>query len=297
MEYLSLFITAIAFSFVSICELANAQQTRFMQPQDAKPSSAATKFTHDMRLYTLNGGYLDMENMDSFSYKSVYPHHQLRLADPCFLIKHPKGWLLWDTGLGDQYVGRDFKEHHASIIVPTSLSIQLKQLGLQPNDINYVALSHAHFDHTGNIKLFSQATFIMQKSEYDFIQQEPLSSAVEANTFQILKNRRKILLHGDYDVFGDGALRVLSTPGHTPGHESLEILLEHHGTIILSGDLYHTREAYFHKLIPVFNSSPAETLASMSRIDNILRETHGRLIIQHDLDEISSLRKIPDYLD
>jgi glyoxylase-like metal-dependent hydrolase (beta-lactamase superfamily II) len=251
----------------------------------------------DIRLYALNCGYIDVQDMASFSNTNFYPHKERRLADPCFLIKHPKGWLLWDLGLGDQYVNHptEDKKHQIVITVPVSLVTQLKQLGLTPNDIQYVAFSHTHFDHTGNVGLFPNATFIMQKTEYEYTQQKPLSSAVTDDLFSILKNKRKTLLTGDYDVFGDGTVQILSTPGHTPGHESLKLQLPKRGVVILSGDLYHTREAYLHKLVPTFNTSEADTLSSMRRIDSILQDTHGQLIVQHDLGDFSSLPKIPNY--
>lgn len=263
--------------------------------------SAETKlgFSADVRVYALNCGYIDIHDGAPFSDTSFYPHQPIRLTDPCFLIKNPKGWLLWDTGLGDQYVDHTFtdKKLGVTLTVPVSLAAQLKQLGLTPNDIRYVALSHTHFDHTGNAHLFAHATWLLQRAEYQFIQQKPLSPTVASNTFQILSAANKILLDGDYDVFGDGTVQILRTPGHTPGHESLEIKLAHQGVIILSGDLYHTRQSYLFKQIPVFNTSRAETLASMARIEGILHNTHGRLIIQHDPNDFKSLAKIPDYLN
>lgn len=260
---------------------------------------AATTMPIDVRLYTLDCGMIDVHDAAPFSDTNAYPHQPMRLADPCFLIKNPKGWLLWDLGLGDQYVNHPYEDtkHGVTLTVPVTLVAQLKELGLTPDDIRYVALSHTHFDHTGNASLFPHAMWLMQRAEYQYIQQKPLSSAVADNTFQIIRGFHKTLLDGDYDVFGDGTVKILSTPGHTPGHESLEVLLPHQGVIILSGDLYHTRKSYQLRLIPVFNSSRVDTLASMAQIDNILHNTHGRLIIQHDPNDFAALPKIPQYLN
>lgn len=253
----------------------------------------------DVRLYILNCGYIDMRDGSSFSDTNLYPHQPLHLADPCFLIKNPKGWLLWDLGLGDQYINHKLEDtkHGFTFTVPVSLTAQLKQLGLTPKDIQYVAISHAHLDHTGNANLFTQATWLVQQAEYQFIQQKPLPFSVANNFFQILSGAHKILLDGDYDVFGDGTVQILRTPGHTPGHQSLEIVLPHQGVVILSGDLYHMRKSYLLKQVPVFNNSRADTLASMARIDGILHNTHGRLIIQHDPNDFAALPKIPKYLN
>lgn len=253
----------------------------------------------DIRIYTLDCGDINVHNMAPFSDNHFYPRQARSLVDPCFLIKHPQGWLLWDLGLGERYVGStvEDKKHDVDISVSISLIAQLKQLGLKPDDIKFVGFSHAHFDHTGNTTLFPDATFLMQKKEYDFMQQKPLASSVAPATFSILKNFHTQLLEGDYDVFGDGSVLILSTPGHTPGHQSLEVVLPHQGVVVLSGDLYHTRAAYEYKLVPTFNTSHAETLASMTRIDALLRHTKGRLIIQHDPEDAASLPVIPGYLN
>jgi len=268
----------------------------------AKSSSTVVDNKKDIRIYTLDCGYINIQDMASFSDKNFYPHEARLLADPCFLIKHQQDWLLWDIGWGTQYEGRtvEDKKHGVTVTVPISLESQLKKLGLKPNDIKYVAISHAHLDHSGDAgdaRLFQNATFLLQKPEYDFTQQIPLNSAVAKGASNYLKTIHKKLLNGDYDLFGDGSVVILSTPGHTPGHQSLEVLLPHQGVIILSGDVYHTRQAYEYRLIPVFNTSRTETISSMNRIDDILQETHGRLIIQHELADYNSLPAIPNYLN
>lgn len=252
----------------------------------------------DTRLYVLNCGYIDIKDFSSFSDANFYPHEPMRLAAPCFLIKDPKGWMLWDLGLGDQYINHPHKDDKLGVVftVPVSLADQLKKIGLTPKDIKFVGISHAHLDHVGNLSLFPNATFIMQQAEYDYIEKKPVPMGILDNTYTFLKDKHKILLNGDYDVFSDGAVKILSTPGHTPGHQSLEVILPNKGTVILSGDLYHTRQAYVHKLVPTFNTSRTETLASMARMDKILQDTHAQLIIQHDSNDFSALPKAPQYL-
>jgi N-acyl homoserine lactone hydrolase len=286
---------------IHVIFMASLLSLNFLAHAETVFTSTLKMQNHDIRLYTLDCGNIDIHDMTAFSSTGAYPHHAMLFSDPCFLIKHPDGWVLWDLGLGDQYLGHKFedKKHQVGLMVSISLIDQLKQIDLKPDNIRYVILSHTHFDHTGNITLFPHTVFLMQKSEYQYIEHQgkPGFSRVDQQVLRILKNQPKILLNGDYDVFGDGTIKVLSTPGHTPGHESLEILLSHQGVIILSGDLYHTRKAYREKLIPVFNTSSAETLSSMNRINAILRNTHGRLIIQHDESDFSSLPKFPNYLD
>ena len=261
--------------------------------------SPTTGNSEDLRLYMLDCGSVTVHDMASFSDTGAYPHESMQLSTPCFLIKDPKGWLLWDLGMGDQYLGHtvEDKKHDVSITVKKSLIQQLKTLGLSPKDIKFVGLSHTHFDHMGNVSLFPNAIWLIEKSEYAYTKQTPLASSLDATEVAMLQHDHKILLKGDYDVFGDGKVEILSTPGHTPGHTSLEIHLPHTGVVILSGDLYHTRKAYELKLIPPFNTDRAQTQASMAKIDAILKDSNGRLVIEHDTDDIKALPQFPNYLN
>jgi len=98
-------------------------------------------------------------------------------------------------------------------------------------------------------------------------------------------------------VFGDGSVRILKAPGHTPGHQVLEVKLKKTGVVVLSGDLYHTDANRKFRRVPAFNASRADTLASIDRIEKIVQNTHARFIIQHSLEDIAALPKFPGYLD
>jgi glyoxylase-like metal-dependent hydrolase (beta-lactamase superfamily II) len=104
------------------------------------------------------------------------------------------------------------------------------------------------------------------------------------------------MIDGDWDVFGDGLVRILKTPGHTPGHQSLMVKLKDSGTVILSGDLYHTLDNRKYGRVPAINTSRADTLASINRIENLAKTTNARIIIQHSPEDFNSLPKPPAYL-
>ncbi|MCD6046084.1 MAG: beta-lactamase [Gammaproteobacteria bacterium] len=265
----------------------------------ASAAKPAIKNNQDVRLYTLDCGSVTVHDIAPFSSTGAYPHESAQFSTPCFLIKDSKGWLLWDLGMGEQYLGRTVEDtkHGVSITAKKSLIQQLKVLGLSPNDIRFVGLSHAHFDHTGNASLFPNAVWLIEEQEYAYANRSPLPSSVDSTTAITLKPYHKILLKGNYDVFGDGKVEILYTPGHTPGHASLEIHLPHTGVVILSGDLYHMRKSYVLKQIPSFNTDPAQTKASMEKVDAILKNSKGRLVIQHDASDIAALPQIPNYLD
>jgi N-acyl homoserine lactone hydrolase len=265
----------------------------------AQTATAANTKTKDIRVYALDCGLIRIHDGANFSDTEFYPHKPIVLADPCFLIKHDNHWLLWDLGLGDEYLGRSVENTVYGVILslPVSLTTQLEQLHLTPSDIKYVGISHMHFDHMGNANLFLHATWLLQRVEYKSLKQDPLPPAVNDNLLKLLLPVPKILITGDHDVFGDGSVTILSTPGHTIGHQSLQLKLPHAGTIILSGDLYHTREAYRFKQNPTFNANRADTLASMARVDDLLKNTHGRLVIQHDPGDFAAFPKFPQFLN
>jgi glyoxylase-like metal-dependent hydrolase (beta-lactamase superfamily II) len=251
------------------------------------------------RLYVFDCGHADFKNMGMFSDTGEYDGKPGGVADPCFLIRHPKGTLLWDTGLGDKVAetkgGVDQGDVHVRVDVP--LLEQLKSLGLTPADVTYVAFSHFHFDHTGNANAFTASTWILNKAELDWALSTPTPFGVDPTTFSAYKTVKTQMIDGDYDVFGDGSVRILKAPGHTPGHQALMVKLQKAGTVILSGDLYHLADNRKFRRIPGFNFSRADTLASIDRIEKLAKNTHARLIVQHDTGEFKALPKSPAYMD
>jgi N-acyl homoserine lactone hydrolase len=264
----------------------------------AAPSSLAG--TGELRLYTFDCGHASFKDMGGFSDTGEYDGKAGEIAAPCFLIRHPKGDLLWDAGLGDHYnYPKEGSEAAPGVLVtvPVTLSAQLKSLDLTPKDIRFIAFSHLHWDHTGNANEFPDSVWIMNKSELAAALTLPPPGGVLPETWSAYKNAKNEIIDGDYDVFGDGTVMILRAPGHTPGHQVLKLKLQKSGTVILSGDLYHLRSNRLFRRVPVYNVNRADTLASMGRIEAIIRNTHGRLIVQHDPKDFQSLPKPPAYLD
>jgi N-acyl homoserine lactone hydrolase len=254
----------------------------------------------DVRLYALDCGHATFKDMGMFSDTGEYDGKPGDIADPCFIIRHPKGILLWDTGLGDKIAaskdGVDMAPgFHLS--VPVTLVAQLKLLDLTPRDVNYLAFSHFHWDHTGNANEFTNATWIINKRELSAALATPTPDGVMPQTFSTYKTAKTQLIDGDHDVFGDGTVRILAAPGHTAGHQVLELQLPKTGTVILSGDLYHLRANRQFMRVPLGNASRADTLASMNRIETIAKNTKARFIVQHDPQDFQALPKFPAYLD
>ena len=261
------------------------------------PKADAAK---EVRLYALDCGRITFKDMGEFSDTGEWDGKPANLSDPCFLIHHAKGWLLWDTGLGDAIAankdGAD-PEPGVHVSVPVTLVDQLKQLKLAPADVTYVAFSHFHFDHTGNANLFGASTWLLNKTELAAAEGPNPPFGVDATKVGAHKNAKSKEFGGDYDVFGDGTVKILAAPGHTQGHQCLEIKLAKSGTVILSGDLYHQRRNRAERLIPTFNTDRADTQSSMDRIERIVKNAHARFVIQHAAEDFAELPKFPAYLD
>jgi len=228
-----------------------------------------------------------------------YDGKPLAVADPCFIVRHPRGILLWDTGLADQMAetkGGVDGGGGTRFIVTATLAAQLKALGLAPADVTYIAFSHMHFDHTGNANLFGGSTWILNRAELAWAESKP-GPFVQPDSYAAYKGAKTQMIDGDYDVFGDRSVRILKAPGHTPGHQVLLLKLGKSGTVVLSGDLYHVRENRAHRRVPEFNTERADTLASMDRVERIVKNTKARFVVQHDPRDFRALPKFPAFLD
>jgi N-acyl homoserine lactone hydrolase len=253
-----------------------------------------------IKLYGFDAGHLMMKDMGMFSDTGEGAGKPGEVVATSWLIRHPKGDLLWDSGLGDALAdkpgGFDPPGGMAHLSVPTRLLDQLKLVSVTPADVEYIAFSHMHPDHTGNANAFAKSsTWLLSKLELDSALAP--GSHADPTTFSAYKTAKTQLLEADHDVFGDGSVVILRTPGHTPGHQVLQVRLAKAGTIILSGDLYHTHRNEKEKLVPPFNWNRADTLASFDRITRILKNTHGRLIIQHAPEDLAAFPKAPKYLE
>ena len=264
------------------------------------PAQAAEPVS-SVHLYTIDCGRVDVSNMAAFADTGEYDGKAGKVAAPCFLIRHPKGNLLWDTGLGDglaeQKNGVDNGPFHLHL--DKTLAAQLADIQITPADINFVSFSHLHFDHTGNANAYAGAntTWLLSKAELDWANQTPTPFGVNPPSYSAYKTVKMESVDGDRDVFGDGSVTIMAAPGHTPGHKVLVLKLKKAGSVILSGDLYHTVENRKEKRLPVFNTDRADTLASMDRIERIIKRTKARFVIQHAPESFASMPRFPAYLD
>ncbi len=256
-----------------------------------------------IRMYVLDCGAMSIKDMALFSDTGKYDGQSGSIVDTCFLIRHPKGNFLWDTGLSDTLVGHDVPANAdgVAIHVGHGLLDQLREIGIAPSDITYLAFSHFHLDHTGNANAFGSATWILNQAELNWALGDPTPPIVDPSSFSAFRSAHTIMISSDYDVFGDGLVRILKTPGHTPGHQVLMVKLPKSGTVVLSGDLYHLQADRPSRVgapqVMRVNVSRADTLASMDRVEDIIRNKHARLIVQHDPGDYKRLPKSPAFMD
>jgi glyoxylase-like metal-dependent hydrolase (beta-lactamase superfamily II) len=227
------------------------------------------------------------------------------MSCPVYLIVHPRGTLLFDTGLGDRYAGRPFNEAvlgdlpgpppmASFVLVTKTVKSQLEAIGYPASKIDYLALSHPHVDHIGNANDFAGSTFLVHKGDYNMM----FGPEVKFNpAYAALKTSKTKIIEGDYDVFGDGTVVLKFTPGHTPGHQSLYLKLARTGGVVLSGDLYHYPEDLTLNAMPDREKGPGVTEASRKALDAFLKETGAQLWIGHDINFFSKQKHAPEYYD
>jgi glyoxylase-like metal-dependent hydrolase (beta-lactamase superfamily II) len=214
----------------------------------------------------------------------------IQLTFSCYLVRHGNDYLVWDTGNPPAGGGA------ASPNAPkSSLVEQLAQLHLKPEQITFVGISHYHGDHVGQLPSFPGATLLIGKGDWDVVNQPtPAPGVNPANFSHWISGGGKVEpLTGDKDVFGDGSVIILNTPGHTPGHHSLLVKLKDKGNVLITGDLAHFRENYDSNGVPTFNASRADTLASLDRFKQIAKNLNATVIIQHDARDIEKLPAFP----
>jgi glyoxylase-like metal-dependent hydrolase (beta-lactamase superfamily II) len=261
------------------------------------------KAPRSVRLYVFDCGSLTMSDPATFGFTKEEIGEKQPFAVPCYLVVHPKGTLMWDVGvIPDSQVNGTTQ---GISTVTKTLKSQLAEVGYSAADINYLALSHLHSDHTANANDFAGSTWLVHQNERDAMfaparaggrggRGGPMASA----TYIKLKDSKTtILTDKDYDVFGDGTVVIQYAPGHTPGHQILFLRLKQSGPILIAGDLYHLPQEINMHRFPTFEFDKEQSAASRAKVEAFVQQTGARLWIEHDLATFSLLKKAPGFYE
>jgi len=250
------------------------------------------------RIYVLECGESKTNDVSANWSPGVNVGMAWEFSDNCYLIRHGDRLFLWDSGMSDAIAAKPEGVTAASGLltmwVRKTLASQLGALGVGPAEITDIAFSHFHSDHVGNANLFTAARLYIQEPEYDAAF-GPNAAKFNFNPalYDKLRSNPTVKLHGDYDVFGDGSVLIVSTPGHTPGHQCLLVRLPERGTIVLSGDMVHFQDNWIHRRVPSRNFDKDQSLQSMEKVAALLAAQHAELWINHDKAQSASIPKAP----
>jgi N-acyl homoserine lactone hydrolase len=252
-----------------------------------------------VRIYVFDCGSLKGLDPAMFHFKKE-ELAEVNFVDVAYLIVHPKGTLMWDTGtVADSAFKPDGGPVTQGIMtVNKPLLPQLAAIGYTPADITYLGLSHYHSDHTANANAFAGSTWLVHQTERDFMFSEAPKGVIQAASFAALKTAKtKILPESDYDVFGDGTVVIKYTPGHTQGSQVLFVKLAKTGPVLLAGDLYHYPEERHTDKTPTFEFNHDQSMASRETIEAFIKKTGAQLWIEHDMPTFNKQKKSPEFYE
>ncbi|TDJ68315.1 MAG: N-acyl homoserine lactonase family protein [Proteobacteria bacterium] len=267
-----------------------------------------------MRLYVLNSGSLSLGKGMLVNMAPMEP--PIRVPVAFFVIQHPKGNVLFDTGNNDKiiedpgYWGPNFAALKPVVTPEISIEAQLGRLGMKPDDFTYVVVSHMHLDHGGNVGKFPNSTLIIQRDEieYAMFPDEPFAGAFIPGDVAVLRSAvgvtkpnavPMLILEGDLDIFGDGSVVVKRARGHTKGGQMLIVRLPNTGPVILTGDAAYFRDSVLKSLPPniALAYDPAGIMRGYEWIRYMMASEGADFFTSHDPAAFKAYKKAPEYYD
>lgn len=255
----------------------------------------ATAPKAEVMIWRLDCGQIVMKDASPLSDTGIYDGQSRRLSVGCYLIRHGKELMLWDAGLPTSLLGKPIDQQPISPTLAVDLLTQLARLGIRPSDITRLALSHYHFDHAGQAATFPTATLMIGAADWTALHSKKMPFGADpALLAPWLNGKGKVdPIEGDRDVFGDGSVVILATPGHTPGSTALLVRLPKTGPVLLSGDVVHLEAQWPLSAVPTGNTQRADSLASMNRLQKLASNLDATIIVQHDPADIPKLAAFP----
>jgi N-acyl homoserine lactone hydrolase len=215
------------------------------------------------------------------------------LPVPAWLIEHPRGLVLFDTGLhtdlrsNDSRLRAAFGSTTLDFPVGEELSARIGAVGHSPDDIDVIVFSHLHFDHCGGTREVPNARIVIQAAEWKAAHHPRLIEVGLYDPTDFDLGHAHQLIEGTFDVFGDGKVVCLPTPGHTKGHQSLRVELGS-GPVVLTADCVYFRAMLDEMQVPPFGADRDQQLESMRELARLQQEG-CRLLYGHDIEQFRSL--------
>jgi N-acyl homoserine lactone hydrolase len=266
-----------------------------------------------MKLYVFSSGAL---TIGKHLLMDLAPQETIKVPVGFFVVMHPKGNVLFDTGNNDKiitdpsYWGPAFQRLSPVNTPDMAIDTQLAKIGLKPDDIKYVVVSHLHLDHGGNVAKFPSSTLVVQKDEIRtaFWPEPGMArgyipgdvAPLRSDVGEAMPNKYKMIqLHGDMDIFGDNSVVVKRWVGHTPGSQMMVVRLPKTGTIILTGDNAYFRENVEKNILPnvVLAYDPPGILRAYEWIRLLQATEKADFFSAHDPDAFKALKKPPEFYE
>jgi glyoxylase-like metal-dependent hydrolase (beta-lactamase superfamily II) len=251
-----------------------------------------------LRAFHAGGEIVPMSVLDA---SAEEPHKLVEIPWFFFLVEHPQGKVLYDTGghpaLVEDPVGRlgsaaeafEMKMHSGDDVVS-----QLATVGLRPAEITHVVTSHLHYDHSGGSVFFPHAKMLIQKAELEFGRHPSAGQADIYIAADYPDDLNWVEIEGGLDLFGDGIVVVVPTPGHTPGHQSLFVQLKSEAFVLVGDAAYMPRSLHDSRLPGIVWDADLMT-QSWETIRSLVRDRGATVLYSHDVDWRSAMRVAPEH--
>lgn len=223
---------------------------------------------------------------------------KLKVPVPSYLIRHPKGNVLFDTGLNKQIqsdpearLGKIAKYYAIDFEAGQDVAAQLAKMDLAPKDITFLVNSHLHFDHAGGNDALDCCPMVVQRREWEAAQDPDIQAKIGYMPQDYDHGHDRILADGEHDLFGDGAVVCIPTPGHTPGHQSLKVK-QAGGDVVLTGDACYLRRTLEEMRLPMILFDGEQMMDSLRKL-KALQERGARIYYGHDPEFWATVPQAP----
>lgn len=223
---------------------------------------------------------------------------KLKVPVPSYLIRHPKGNVLFDTGLNKQIqsdpearLGKIAKYYAIDFEAGQDVAAQLAKMDLAPKDITFLVNSHLHFDHAGGNDTLDCCPMVVQRREWEAAQDPDIQAKIGYMPQDYDHGHDRILADGEHDLFGDGSVVCIPTPGHTPGHQSLKVK-QPGGDVVLTGDACYLRRTLEEMRLPMILFDGEQMMDSLRKL-KALQERGARIYYGHDPEFWATVPQAP----